>query len=254
MKVVIPGGSGQVGTILARAMSAGGHDVVILSRRPVRRPWRVVPWDGRSLGDWQREINGCDAVINLAGTSVNCRYTPVHRDEIRQSRVRSTIVVGEAIARSARPPRVWLQASTATIYSHRFDAPNDERTGTIGGDEPDVPEEWRFSIEVARAWEQALYEAPTDRTRKVALRSAMTMSPDAGGVFATLLRLAQLGLGGRAGDGTQYVSWIHEHDFTEAVQWIINHRDISGPVNLSSPHPLTNEDFMRELRHACGAL
>ena len=149
MKVVIPGGSGQVGTILARAFHGDGHDVVVLSRRPGVRPWRVVAWDGETLGTWQREIDGCDVVINLAGRSVNCRYTAANRDEIMQSRVLSTRVVGQAIAAATCRPRVWLQASTATIYAHRYDGPNDEHSGMLGGHESNAPSSWRFSIDVA---------------------------------------------------------------------------------------------------------
>ena len=149
MKVVIPGGSGQVGTILARSLHAEGHEVVILSRAPGAAPWRFVDWDAKTLGNWAREIDGADVVINLAGRSVNCRYNAENRREILASRVDSTRVVGEAVAAAARPPRVWLQASTATIYAHRYDAANDEATGIIGGAEPDVPETWRFSIDVA---------------------------------------------------------------------------------------------------------
>jgi len=151
MRIVIPGGTGQVGTVLARAFHDEGHDVVVVSRRPRVRPWRVVEWDGRSLGAWQREIDGSDVVINLTGRSVNCRYTSANRKEILDSRVSSTRVVGEAIARAARPPRVWLQASTATIYAHRYDGANDERSGVLGGSESHAPSAWRFSIEVARA-------------------------------------------------------------------------------------------------------
>ena len=156
MKIVIPGGSGQVGTILARAFQRDGHEVVVLSRRPAVQPWRVVAWDGASLGTWQSEIDGCDAVINLAGRSVNCRYTAENRHQILQSRVLSTRVVGQAIARASRPPRVWLQASTATIYAHRYDSPNDEYSGILGGTEPHAPASWRFSIDVARAWEEGV--------------------------------------------------------------------------------------------------
>ena len=174
MKIVIPGGSGQVGTIVARAFHRGGDDVVVLSRRPQRSPWRVVAWDGATPGEWQREIDGCDVVMNLAGRSVNCRYTAANRSEIMQSRVLSTRAVGRAIAAAACKPRVWLQASTATIYSHRYDRPNDEYSGILGGHEPDAPDSWRFSIDVAREWERALDEAAVGETRKVALRSAMT--------------------------------------------------------------------------------
>lgn len=205
MKIVIPGGSGQVGTILSRAFHRDGHEVVVLSRRPGVRPWRVVAWDGATLGKWQAEIDGCDVVINLTGRSGNCRYTAANREEILRSRVASTRIVGQAIARASRPPLVWLQASTATIYAHRYDGPNDEYSGLLGGNERNAPASWRFSIEVARAWEGAFEEALTERTRKIALRSAMTLSPDPGGIFDTLVGLARVGLGGGAGDGRQFM-------------------------------------------------
>src|SRR5437899_10962471 len=118
MKIVIPGGSGQVGTVLARAFQHDGHDVVVLSRRPERQPWCVAAWDGATLGEWTKEIDGCDAVINLAGRSVNGRYNAANRKAMIDSRVQSTRVVGQAIAQASRPPQVWLQASTATIYAH----------------------------------------------------------------------------------------------------------------------------------------
>ena len=140
MRIVIPGGSGQVGTVLARSFHADGHDVVVLSRRPIDCPWRVAHWNGVGLGDWQSEIDGCDVVINLAGRSVNCRYTAANRDEIMQSRMLSTRAVGRAISRASRPPGVWLQASTATIYAHRYDAANDEHSGILGGNEPAAPD------------------------------------------------------------------------------------------------------------------
>jgi len=252
MRIVIPGGTGQVGTVLARAFHDEGHDVVVVSRRPRVRPWRVVEWDGRSLGAWQREIDGSDVVINLTGRSVNCRYTSANRKEILDSRVSSTRVVGEAIARAARPPRVWLQASTATIYAHRYDGANDERSGVLGGSESHAPSAWRFSIEVARAWERAFDEALTTRTRKIALRSAMTLSPDAGGVFDTLVGLVRRGFGGSAGDGRQFMSWVHYEDFVAAMRWLIDRDDIDGVVNVASPNPLPNAEFMRQLRDAYG--
>ena len=145
MKVVLPGGSGQIGTLLAREFHAQGHEVVVLSRKPAAAPWRVARWDAETPGDWAAELDGADAVINLAGRSVNCRYTAANRREILDSRVHSTRAVGQAIARSARPPRVWLQSSTATLYAHRYDAANDETTGLVGGAEPDAPDAWRFS-------------------------------------------------------------------------------------------------------------
>jgi uncharacterized protein len=252
LKVAIPGGSGQVGTMLARHFHRDGHEVVVLSRRPTSTPWRTIAWDAQTLGSWAAELDGASAVINLAGRSVNCRYTSANRRAILESRVHSTRVVGQAIAQAHNPPPVWLQASTATIYAHRFEAPNDEDTGILGSSEPDAPASWRFSIDVATAWEKAVDEAPTPRTRKVKLRSAMTMSPDPGGVFDVLLGLVRWGLGGTAGNGRQYVSWIHEHDFVRAVSWLIEHDEIEGPVNLAAPNPLPNADFMRMLRQAWG--
>jgi uncharacterized protein (TIGR01777 family) len=211
-----------------------------------------VRWDAASPGEWTAELEGADAVINLAGRSVNCRYTPENRRQIMDSRVVSTRVLGEAIARAGDPPRVWLQMSTATIYAHRFDAPNDEATGIVGGGEAGAPDTWRFSIDVARAWERALDEAATPRTRRVKLRSAVVMSPDRGGIFDTLLGLVRRGLGGRAGSGRQYVSWIHDADFVRAIRWLIEHGEVDGAVNLASPNPLPNAEFMRVLRRAWG--
>jgi uncharacterized protein (TIGR01777 family) len=254
MKIVIPGGGGQIGCLLARAFEARGHDVTILSRRAAagRRVYTVV-WDGKTLGDWAKTLDGADVVINLAGRSVNCRYTAANRREIVASRVDSARVIAQAIHQAARPPHVWLQAATATIYSHRYDAPNDELTGNIGGTEPDAPDTWRFSIDVATQWEKATQEISLAQTRIVVLRSAMVMSPDHGGVFDALLRLVRFRLGGRSGDGRQYVSWIHETDFINAVLWLIAHDEIAGAVNLSAPHPLPNSAFMAELRQAWGA-
>jgi uncharacterized protein (TIGR01777 family) len=252
MKIVIPGGSGQVGTILARALHGDGHEVVVLARQPQPRPWRVVGWDGATLGSWSREVDGSDVVINLAGRSVNCRYTPTHRREILDSRVISTRIVGAAIAQARRPPRTWLQASTATIYAHRHDAANDEASGVIGGHEPGAPDAWNFSIDVAQAWERALEQAVVPRTRKVALRSAATMSPDDGGIFDTLLTLVRRGLGGTAGDGRQFVSWIHFEDFVRAIYWLLDHPAVDGVVNVAAPRPVPNKEFMRVLRDASG--
>jgi uncharacterized protein (TIGR01777 family) len=252
MRIVIPGGTGQVGTLLARAFHADGHDVVVLSRRPARAPWRVVAWDAKTVGPWVSELDGADVVINLAGRNVNCRYTPENRREILDSRVESARVVGQALATCAQPPRIWLQASTATIYAHRFDASNDEATGIIGGHEQDAPASWRFSIDVATAWEAASKETVPAATRLVLLRSAMIMSPDPGGIFATLLRLVRFGLGGSVAGGRQYVSWIHERDFVRAIYWLIDHAELAGAVNVSAPHPLPYRDFMRSLRRAAG--
>jgi uncharacterized protein len=250
MRIVIPGGTGQVGTLLARAFDAEGHDVLVLSRRPASAPWRIVAWDARTIGPWAKELDGADVVINLAGRNVNTRYSPENRREIMSSRVDSTRAVGEAVARCTVPPRLWLQASTATIYAHRFDAPNDEATGIVGGSEHDAPASWRFSIDVATAWERAATETVPAGTRLILLRAAMVMSPDPGGIFATLLRLVRFGLGGAVAGGKQYVSWVHERDFVRSLYWLMEHPALSGAVNIASPHPLPYKDFMRELRRA----
>src|SRR6266404_3663622 len=253
MKIIIAGGSGHVGTILARAFHARGDEVVILSRKLAINPWRTVIWDGEKCDGWSSEVDGADVVINLAGQSVNCRYTPENRKIIMDSRVKSTRVVGEAITNAARPPRVWLQASTATVYAHRYDAANDETTGVIGGSEPNAPDTWRFSIDVVKAWERAANESSTLHTRKVLMRTAIVMSPDRGGPFDTLLRLVRFGLGGHSGNGRQFVSWLHDADLIRSIFWLIQQDELSGPVNLAAPNPLPNAEFMRLLREAWGA-
>jgi uncharacterized protein len=250
VKVVIAGGTGQVGTALRRMLGGGGHEVVVLTRRVADRG--QVRWDGERLGPWAREVDGSDVVINLAGRSVSCRYTKGNLTEMMESRVRSARVVGQAIAAASRPPRAWLQMSTATIYAHTLGPPNDDVTGVIGGWEEGVPGYWAFSVEIAQAWERELAQAQVPATRKVALRAAMVMTPDKGGVFDVLSRMARLGLGGPVAGGGQYVSWIHEDDFTAAVGFLIDHDALAGPVNLASPEPLPQRDFMRELRGAWG--
>ncbi len=197
-------------------------------------------------------VEGADVVINLAGRSVDCRYTEANRQEIMESRVLSTKVVGESIARSAHPPKLWMNASTATIYRHVFDRPMDEATGELGGTEPDAPAAWSFSIEVAKRWEQVFFEAQTPATRKVALRAAMVMGPGRDGIFSTLLNLVRFGLGGNAASGRQFVSWIHETDFLRALEFLMRRQEIQGCVNVCAPAPLPYQDFMRGFRRAYG--
>ncbi len=258
MKVVIPGGTGQVGGILRRALHREGAEVVVLGRHPVglEPGIRHRVWDGRTLGDWAEEVDGADAVVNLAGRSVSCRYTDDNLRTMMASRVDSTRVVGEAIARAAQPPAVWLQASTATVYadarSRADDRPHDEATGFLGGEEPGVPLYWEYSVRIARRWEEALFGAPTPRTRRVALRSAMVMSPDRGGIFDYLSWMARLGLGGPVAGGEQYVSWLHETDLVRAVEFLLHRDDLDGPVILAAPEPLPQREFMRDLRRAWG--
>ena len=252
LRIVILGGRGQVGRILARHFHGKGHAVLVLSRNPTSELWRTMHWNGHDLGRWSQELDDADVVINLAGRSVNCRYTPRNRVEIAESRINATHLVGRAIAQAARPPGVWLNASTATIYRHAMDRPMDEASGELGGSEPNAPSTWRFSIDVATSWEQAFFEADTPGTRKVALRSAMTMSPDRGGIFDTLLGLVRARLGGKSGTGKQFVSWIHYLDFARAIDFLIVHEELAGVVNICSPNPLPNIDFMKHLRQAWG--
>ena len=252
MKIIIPGGTGQIGTALASRLHAEGHDVVVLSRGVSGTPWRTLQWDGQSLGPWASEFEGADAVINLAGRSVNCRYSADNRVAIKQSRVESTRLIGQTIAASTKPARVWLNASTATVYAHRYDEPNDEATGIHGSLDSGSPDTWKFSIDVADSWEGAVDEFDLPGTRRVKLRMAMTMGPGRGGVFDTFRGLARKGLGGTLGDGRQYVSWIHEVDCVRAMLWLVDKEELEGAVNLCSPNPLPNRVFMRELRKACG--
>ncbi len=252
MKIIIAGGTGQVGTMLARHFDHNGHSVVVLSRKLQKAPWRVVHWDGSRLGPWLHELDCSNVLINLAGRSVNCRYTQNNRRAIVDSRVLSTRILDRAIATIENPPAVWLNASTATIYRHALDRPMDEATGEFGGDEAGAPDTWNFSIQVAKAWEQAFFDNQTPGIRKVALRSAMTLSADRGGVFDVFLNLVRYGLGGTTRPGTQFVSWIHEVDFIRSVEFLINRKDLTGAVNLASPHPLPNREFLSILRKAWG--
>jgi uncharacterized protein (TIGR01777 family) len=252
LRIVIPGGSGQIGQILARHFYAQGHDVTVLTRTPKAAPWRVLAWDAAHLHRWVNELDGADVLLNLTGRSVNCRYNAANRREILESRIGPTRLLGEAIAKLAHPPRLWMNASTATIYRHALDRNMDEVSGELGGNEADTPSSWRFSIDVATRWEECFFAAATPQTRKIALRSVMIMSPDHGGTFDLLLRLVRFGLGGAAGSGMQFMSWIHDTDFIRAIDYLVSRPDINGVVNLAAPRPLPNRDFMRALREASG--
>jgi uncharacterized protein (TIGR01777 family) len=267
MRILIPGGSGQVGTILARHLHASGHEVIVLSRSPqtCTNPWRTLPWDGLTRGPWIAEIDRSDAVIHLSGRSVNCRYTPANRQAIFDSRIKPTLLLGEVIAASPNPPRIWLNASTSTFYRHALDRPQDEFTGELGDlpsergtrEPANLPETWTFSIDVASRWEHAFLSIDTPRTRKIRLRSSMVMSPDPGGVFSVLSNLVRKGLGGSQGSGGQFVSWMHDLDYCRATDLLLTHPEITaetdGIVNMTAPNPLPNRDFMRILREAWNA-
>jgi len=264
-RIILVGGSGFLGRVLASRFCEADDEVVVLTRSPRARTDSVkeVAWDGKTSGDWTRCVDGAEAVINLTGRSVDCRYTEANRRVIIASRVDSTRVLGEAMAFCAKPPRVWLNASSATIYKHAFDRAMDENGET--GSTSEAKDE--FSIEVIRRWEaalnvdygallaepaQSLLTSDPVRTRKVALRITLVLGAD-GGVFPMLQRLTRFGLGGRMGSGRQFVSWIHVEDFCRAVEWLIARDDLSGPINLAAPNPLPNWEMMRLLRAACRA-
>ncbi|HET6406626.1 MAG TPA: TIGR01777 family oxidoreductase [Chthoniobacteraceae bacterium] len=244
-RLIIPGGSGFLGRRVAEWFAASGWDVTVLSRQGEPVPGvRVARWDGATLGDWKSVFEGAEAVLNLAGRSVNCRYNSKNRAEILDSRVNSTRILGEAIAGCTIPPKVWLNSSTATIYRHAEDRPMDDETGEIGSG---------FSVGIALAWEKEFFERQLPATRRLALRTAMVMGPQPGGPFVVFHRLARLGLGGTLGSGRQMVSWLHDEDFCRAVEWLIDHEEVSGPINVSAPNPLPNREFMREVRRAARA-
>ena len=260
MKIVIPGGSGHIGQLLAKSLLACGEQVVIISRN---MPDLVLEdksellefchWDGRTEGDWMDHIDGSDLVVNLAGRSVNCRYNEANRKEITESRVLSTQLVGKAIAKAKKPPECWMQMSTATLYEHRYDKANDEIDGIIGGSDPKQPSAWNFSYDVVKAWEKAVDDVEVPGTRKIKLRTSILMSPGEGGPFDVLLRLVRMGLGGTMGNGKQYISWISDHDFVKGILFCLLFRDIEGPVNFASPGALPNAEFMQILREVWGA-
>jgi uncharacterized protein (TIGR01777 family) len=249
-RIILAGGSGYLGRALAERFLQQDCELIVLTRSPQSRSdaAKEIFWDAKSLGGWAKWIDGAEVVVNLSGKSVDCRYTEANRKAIIASRVDSTRVLGEAIAQSKQPPRVWLNSSSATLYKHTFDTPMDE-AGEVGAT-PEAKDE--FSIEVIRQWERALDEVQTPDTRKVAMRITLVFGKN-GGVFPVLRRLARLGLGGKLGSGRQFVSWIHVEDYCRAVEWIIANENLSGPVNLAAPNPLSNRDMMKRVREACGA-
>ena len=257
LRIVLPGGSGQVGQMLARHFQDRGHYVTVLTRGPYTPPWQTVHWDGETIGPWTETLEGADVCINLSGRSVNCRLTAENRRAIYNSRIHTTRLLNHVIGALTEPPRVWLNASTATIYRHSIDTPMDEATGEQGGNEligkrRRAPDTWNFSVHVAKDWEAAFFETETPRTRKLALRSAITFSPTPGNAFQVFSNLVRLGLGGTQGNGRQYVSWIHEADFARAVDFLIEEEELEGPVNITAPNPLPNREFMEALRDAWG--
>ena len=241
-RVVIAGGSGFLGTSLARHLAPLGAEVVILSRTPpVAGPWQHLQWDARQPGDWRGAIDGAAGVVNLAGRSVDCIKTPDHCDEILRSRVEATEALGRALERVKTTPRVWVQMSTA----HRY------------GDPPDVlvDEDSAFGYglapSVGQAWEEAFERALPAGVRGVVLRTSFVIGRN-GGALTKLARLARLGLGGRVGHGRQGISWLHEEDMNRIFARAIADERMSGAYIATAPNPVSNAEFMRALRDAVG--
>jgi uncharacterized protein (TIGR01777 family) len=245
-RIVIAGANGFLGRYLASDLLARGDDVVGLVRREGTAPEGVeeVVWDGATLGDWVAALDGADVLINLAGRTVNCRYHARHCAEILESRTASTRILGDAIALAEKPPLLWINSSTLTIYRHAEDGAQDEVNGELGAG---------FSVEVAKAWEKAFFGARVPGcVRKVALRTSMVLAREPGTVFEVLWRLVRFGLGGKMGDGRQRISWLHIEDFCRAVEWTMEHEEFDGVANLATPEVPTNAEFMAAMREQAG--
>lgn len=243
-KLVIAAGTGFLGNVLVNHFSGRAEAIVVLTRgkAATKNNVKYVHWDAKALTGWERELEGADVLVNLAGKSVDCRYTEKNKGEIMASRIDSTAILNKAVLQCTNPPRHWLNSSTATIYRHSTDKQMDEATGEIGFD---------FSMNVAKAWERAFYQTETPNTLKTALRTSIVLGKD-GGAYIPLKRLAKFGMGGRQGSGNQFVSWIHEVDFARAVEYIIDH-ELVGEVNVVSPTPVRNAEFMTKLRDSLRA-
>lgn len=261
--ICIAGGNGFIGRSLRRWFAKKGHRVLVLTRTP--RDADDVTWNGRTVGAWADAMRQADVLINLAGRSVDCRYNAANRKAIYDSRLESTRVLGEALRADRGNVHLWMNASTATIYRHAEDRPQDEMTGEITADSvmpgtaprdrtrvaPGWQETWSFSIDVAQRWEQTFFQADTgDGVRKIALRMAIVFGRERGGPFEAFDRVVRLGLGGTIAPGTQRISWIHADDLCRAIEFLIDHDAIDGPVNLAAPNVLTMRDFLRAFRAA----
>jgi uncharacterized protein len=255
-KIVIAGGTGFIGQELTNYFGRE-NEIVILTRElqhqktnafgensvapGVLKNTRYVKWDGKTLGEWVNELNGAAVLINLAGKTVNCRYNEKNKKEIFDSRTHSVKILGEAIQKSAQPPQLWINAASATIYPHATDTPRDENFTAFAND---------FSVQVCRLWENTFYEQQTPRTRKVALRMAITLG--AGGVMTPYFNLLKFALGGRQGSGKQMYSWVHVTDTCRMIDWIYEHTELEGTFNCVSPNAVTNTVFMQTLRKVTG--
>ncbi|MCK0132342.1 TIGR01777 family oxidoreductase [Flavobacteriaceae bacterium F08102] len=237
-KIILAGGSGFIGKALHTHLKSKGYQLIVLTRSP-KHPDDVL-WDGKTLGDWTAHIEGAFALINLAGKSINCRHTEENKKAILATRLETTQVLGNAIAAATHPPQVWMNASAAGIYPHDATQPLSEYDLQYGTD---------FVAEVAIAWEKTFHEINTPHTRKIALRTTLVFGDD-GGAFIPLKKLSQVGLGGKQGSGKQKVSWIHRKDYVKALSFLLEHEELSGPINLCAPQPTDNQTLMAALRKA----
>ncbi len=242
-KMVIAAGTGFLGTILIDFFKESYQEIIVLTRGKSEQKNNIqyVHWNAKSLTGWEKVLENTDVLINLAGKSVDCRYTPENKAAILSSRIESTRVLNEAVLKCKNPPKHFINSSTATIYRHSEDKQMDEYSGEIGDD---------FSMNVAKSWEKAFYDVEIDKTLKTAVRTSIVLGKN-GGAFIPLKRLSQLGFGGKNGNGNQFVSWIHELDFARAIAFIID-KELTGNINVVSPSPKRNIDFMSELRKAVG--
>ncbi|WP_460766253.1 TIGR01777 family oxidoreductase [Niabella terrae] len=243
-KIIIAGGTGFLGKAISNRLPQRDFQIVVLTRTVAPATTgqiRYVHWDARRLGDWTAELEGAAAVINLVGKSVNCRYTEKNKQEIIRSRVDATRVLGQALQLVKTPPKVWINAGSLAIYRYSATEKLTE-SSPLGKD---------FSAEVCRQWEQAFFEAPLDAVRRVVLRTGVVLQSGTG-LLLPFERLVKWGLGGRIGNGKQYLSWIHEADFLGIIEAAMIDDHYTGVFNCTSPHPVTNEVFMQELRRALG--
>lgn len=240
-RVILAGGSGFIGRSLADFLTARGDDVVILTRAPKAGAAREVAWDGRTVGTWAKALDGADAVVNLAGRSVNCRYTEANKRAMIASRVDSVRAVGAAIRACNAPPQAWVQSGSLALYGNPADSVRDETSPPGEG----------FPVETCLRWEEAWRAEETPATRKTLLRIGFALGPG-GGALEPLERLARLFLGGAAGSGRQYISWLHMADLNEMFRWCVERNDTHGVYNATGPNPVTNAEFMACLRRVIG--
>ena len=245
-KIVLAGGNGYLGRVLANYYKDKAGEIVILSRheKQTEANIRTVVWDGKTWGKWAAELVNADILINLCGKNVNCRYTDKNKKEIFASRLLPTELLGKTIRDLAEPPKLWINLSSATIYRHAEDRPQDEETGDIGSG---------FSVDVCNAWETAFNKYDTPKTRKAALRMGIVLGRS-DSVFPRLLSLVKLGLGGKQGNGRQYVSWVHEHDAARSTEWLADHTELTGIFNCTAPFPVKNDRLMKVIRNINGSL